>query len=83
MFLTIAVGAYESYRAGSFAGGAISGWLAYVAQALYLGPSRRALTNPVRDFPAWERELMPWLESGGAPAAVSRGNGELLASEAL
>ena len=76
LFLAIAAAGYESWSTGSLAGGALAAWLAYVAQALYLGPSRRALENPVRDFPRWEQGLEARLAQG--PRAVARADGGLV-----
>lgn len=59
LLLTIAFSAHASWRAGSLAGVALSAGLAYAAQALYLVPSRRALENPVRDFPRFEQDVAP------------------------
>lgn len=74
LFLAIAGAGVASWRAGSFAGGAVAAWLAWVAQGLYLGPSRRALENPVRDFPRLEQDVRGF----GAATVVGRDDGALV-----
>ena len=53
LFVGLATGAAKAFSHGSVAGGALCVVLMGTAFQLYLGPSRRALENPIRDYEAW------------------------------